>query len=78
VSSRRTKTLLWLSLFPAAFAIWVAMWAMAYSSYLSSSRHASYFLVLHVHRFYLLTAVAVLLLCGLISLAVDRQSAGKK
>jgi hypothetical protein len=34
--------------------------------------------VLHVHWLSLLTASAILLACGLISLVLDKRSAGKK
>lgn len=78
MSSKRTKALLWLSALPASILIGVAAWVMAYSSYLSRAHQESYFIVLHVHWLSLLTASAILPVCGLISLVLDKRSAGKK
>ena len=78
VTTRRTKALFLLSAVPLVFGVGAAAWAMIYAAHLTRAGHATYFVIYHFHVLRTLAASAALLLCALISLLVDRRTAGER
>lgn len=78
MTSRRTKTLFWLSAIPILFAVGAVAWAVIYSTYLTRSSRDTYFVIFHAQGLRLLAISALLFICTLISLSVDRRKNGRE
>lgn len=78
MTTRRTKALFFLSAAPVVFGAGAAAWAMLYAAHLTRAGHATYFVIYHLHVLRVLAASVALLLYALISLLVDRRTAGER
>lgn len=76
--STRTKALFWLSASPLILGAGAAVWATIYAAHLTRAGHETYFVIYHFHVLRTLAASVTLLLCALISLLVDRRTAGER
>lgn len=76
--SRRTKVLLWLSTLPAVLVVCSAVGIIYYTSHLTRTGQATFFVTVHFPLPQLLAISSALFGCALISFFVDRRNAGKK